>query len=701
MVVLGMESRSCSGRTSGRRRRVTLRAMGSAGGLLLRSWQLLHAYPVGVDVAAAAALMGGALWAVTTLPHDKTVPATVVAALVCTSAVGWRRLAPALAATVALSAVVGYQISGQDTQGVFVSIAIVLSCYAVGRLVASRLRVGLVAGYALAAVTGIELDAGFSLGTDMLSWLPLAVAPIVAGLVVARRDTLLRDLGEARSRLQEEQDLVRAGAVVEERARVARELHDVVAHCVSVMVIQAGAARLHAASDVATARAAMRVVAASGRETLADLHSVVGSQRRGEDAFAAAALGFAQLPPLIDGARRAGMPVRLQLDASANVPADVELAAFRIVQEALTNVRKHAPSATADVTMNVTADAVEITVVDSGPARSPAPPGSGNGLVGMRERVALHGGELHASPTAAGGFAVHARLPLAPTAMGQRPSIGSSASARSSRHPSRWQVDALFSLAWLVPLEIEAVTSTHRSGPLALSVILVAAMAVAGVLRRRVPLTFLIAVGGLALALSGGIASPQRPSVVATYALFVGAYTIAAYSGRPRALAGLGALIAGVLAASVAQHTAAGVAFGGALTAALVWLAGRVTRNQRQLVTDLRAATERLAAEHDQHALFAQQRERMRIAGDLHTIVARLVTTMVIQAEAAEAQLTADPRGAVEAIAAIEATGRQALVQLRQILGVLRNGGERAPRQPRLDLASTRPAPGVALAAQP
>ena len=159
-------------------------------------------------------------------------------------------------------------------------------------------------------------------------------------------------------------------------------------------------------------------------------------------------------------------------------------------------------------------------------------------------------------------------------------------------------------------------------------------------------------------------------------------------------------LIAGAIVVVTAQHQAAGVAFGASLAACVVWVGGRVVRDQRELVTQLRTATAALAAERDALAIVALEEERIRIARDLHTIVARLVTTMVVQAEAVDELLGTDPIAAVDAVSAIERTGREALVQLRQMLGVLRNRFDPAPREPSFDTWQ-RPARPDSVAAVP
>ena len=613
--------------------------MSAIGGLLEGRRYVLRRRAVAVDGIVAVALTVGAIWAVTTLRHDSTVAATLVSAVLCTTAVAWRRSKPLLAALVALTAVAAYQISGHDTQGAFVTVAIVLTCYLVGRTATKRRQLTVAAGYALAAMTLVNIDGGFSIGGDLLTWIPIAVVPIAAGVFVARRHALACELADARARTRGERDLAEERAVAEERTRVARELHDVVSHCVSVMVIQASAARLLATSDVTTAREAMHVVASSGRDALADLRRVVGVRRHDGAEMDTATLGLAQVPQLVERAREAGNLVQLHLDVSATLRTDLDLAAFRIVQEALTNVRKHAPAATVTISVSVGADEVLIDVEDTGPATTAQLDGSGHGLVGMCERAALHGGEVDAGPTAPGGFAVHARLPR-------------------SAPPAP------------TPVNVGTVTAAPRRP---------------GLLWRNWPLVLVVVAGALAIAVAAGAPSSHRTSAVVAPALFVSAFALAAYSTLRKALAGLTVLIAGATIVVTAQHQAAGVAFGASLAACVVWVGGRVVRDQRELVTQLRTATTALAVERDALALMALEEERIRIARDLHTIVARLVTTMVVQAEAVSELLYTDPSAAVDAVSAVERTGREALVQLRQMLGVLRNRFDPAPREPSFD----------------
>lgn len=209
-------------------------------------------------------------------------------------------------------------------------------------------------------------------------------------------------------------------AVVEERARIAREVHDVVAHTLSVMVVQAGAADDAFTDRPEQARQALRAIETGARSALGELRLLLRAFRpdaaETDEAQQAPGPGLARLDELADTVRAAGLAVRVHReDAPVALPAAVDLAAYRIVQEALTNTLRHASGAD-EVSMRVTADRerVRITVRDNGraPQARPAPAGSGRGLVGMRERARLLGGSLRAGPAAGGGFEVAAELPV-------------------------------------------------------------------------------------------------------------------------------------------------------------------------------------------------------------------------------------------------------------------------------------------------
>nr|WP_034275686.1 histidine kinase [Haloechinothrix halophila] len=229
---------------------------------------------------------------------------------------------------------------------------------------------------------------------------------------------------EARLHLLEtERDQASQIAVAAERSRIARELHDVIAHAVSVIVVQADGAMYTIERDPATARDALRTIAETGRGALDELRGLLDVLRGSGDAAEqplAPQPGIAALPELAERMRAAGMPVRLELDGDfVDVSTGVELGVFRIVQEALTNTLKHAGrTASASVTVTQRADSVEVDVVDDGagkarPVLAPAltDVAGGNGLIGMRERASVFGGRLNVGPEPGGGWRVHAVIP--------------------------------------------------------------------------------------------------------------------------------------------------------------------------------------------------------------------------------------------------------------------------------------------------
>jgi len=203
-------------------------------------------------------------------------------------------------------------------------------------------------------------------------------------------------------------------AVAEERARITRELHDVVAHALSVMVVQAGAAEQMVDDDPAYVRAALDRIRNTGTSTLAEMRRLV-TMLREDDAPGALAPqpSIANVETLIDDARRSGLEVTFGIDGEPRaLPAGLDLAAYRIVQEALTNVRRHASASRASVLLSYRSDSIEIEVTDDGRGESAAESGSvGHGLIGMRERAGLYGGTVLAAPRTEGGFMVRATLP--------------------------------------------------------------------------------------------------------------------------------------------------------------------------------------------------------------------------------------------------------------------------------------------------
>jgi signal transduction histidine kinase len=336
----------------------------------------------GVDHAVAAALAG----AVTTL------------------AIGVRRRFPTtVGVTVGLLSVV-IAAAWSPPNSLSYGIAWICDMYALAAWSSPRRFVLGLSAYLAAAVISIPFSA--KPGSTVFF---IVASTIVIVLV-------RRVLGDRERRVQlaeRERDLVGREAIVEERARIARELHDAIAHNVSMMVVQAGAERrvLDDSSNEST-RDVLQTVERIGRDALTEMRRMVGMLRNdGADPLAPQP-GLDDLPTLVTQVREAGLPVELQIDGERReLPVGIELSAYRIVQEALTNALKHAGDAHASVHVSYGADSLEIEIIDDGPGAGSGAAG-GHGLVGMRERVALYGGRIDAGRQPTGGFAVRVLLPI-------------------------------------------------------------------------------------------------------------------------------------------------------------------------------------------------------------------------------------------------------------------------------------------------
>lgn len=283
------------------------------------------------------------------------------------------------------------------------AVAISVSFYTVA--VSTTTRRSLISAAACLALVSVALvltagDLWSRTGAVLYAAVMIVPAWVIGWLLRERRALAARQ-GER---------LVRQAAA-EERLRVARELHDVVAHTLSLIVVKAAVANHIAETDPREAGAALRVIEETGRNALTDVRRVLGTLR--EDTPYAPMPGLDELPMLAQQAAIGGVDVRLDVrreEPAGAVPESVGLAVYRIVQEAVTNVVKHAAPAACRATVTVTPREVRIDVTDDG--RRPVQiGGEGHGLIGMRERVTLHGGEFHAGPRFGGGYAVTASLP--------------------------------------------------------------------------------------------------------------------------------------------------------------------------------------------------------------------------------------------------------------------------------------------------
>jgi signal transduction histidine kinase len=253
-------------------------------------------------------------------------------------------------------------------------------------------------GHATAEIVVIPVDFG-------IAW--------AAGFVLRGR-VQKQEAAEVRAaQAEREREAAARVAVAEERARIARELHDVVAHAVSVMVLQVGAVRHQLPGDLDEQRGALTDVERAGRTALAEMRRLLAAMRReGDEAELLPQPGLDGIDSLLDEIGRAGLPVELHVDGDpVPLPRGIDLSAYRIVQEGLTNALKHAHASDAEVTFRYRPDELEIEVRDNGLGSSTTD-GLGQGLVGVRERVKIYGGEMSAGSVNGGGFVLSTRLPL-------------------------------------------------------------------------------------------------------------------------------------------------------------------------------------------------------------------------------------------------------------------------------------------------
>jgi signal transduction histidine kinase len=359
-----------------------------------------------VDGAIAAATTAIAMFEIAVTSDRYSVrahwPAAIAAALILGGVLWWRRRQPLLVAVVALATMIGSFTLGVVPQAWLVPYLMLLAysggAHARGWQSVATLTATMVAGLTIAAFSA---DGASVTVLDYVLVAVLLGGPWLAGQAMQRREQ------------QATRD--RQAALIQERARIARELHDVIAHSLSVVAIQSDAAEQALHRDPALAQEPLRAIRRPAREALAEMRRLVAILRVDEQTGPREPQpGLPQLQDLVQSVRDTGMPVTLHQDGDpSGVPPGVDLAAYRIVHEALTNVRRHAgPAAVAWVAVRVEPGSVEIEVADNGIGAYTGLDSRGHGLLGLRERVALYGGEFHAGPGDGGGFTVRARLPL-------------------------------------------------------------------------------------------------------------------------------------------------------------------------------------------------------------------------------------------------------------------------------------------------
>jgi signal transduction histidine kinase len=342
----------------------------------------------------------------------------ILLGVLCAVPIAWRRRTPLPALVVVGVAAVTYEALGFPESATTLGVLILL--YSVAAHCDRRESVT-GAAFVAAGTLVVFLTArwGVNPGNIFSNTVIFGTAWILGDNLRNRR-AYLAGLEDRAARLERDQVEQARRAVSDERARIARELHDVVAHNVSVMVVQAGAARRMIERDPERAREALTSVEGTGRQALDEMRNLLGVLRTDDEAteLRAPQPSVSHLDSLVAHVREAGLPVELVVEGEPRpLMSGVETSVYRIVQEALTNSLKHAGPAHAQVMLRYGNDELRLEVVDDGrglAADAPASNGGGHGLVGMRERVALFGGELRAGPRTGGGYVVSARLPLEP-----------------------------------------------------------------------------------------------------------------------------------------------------------------------------------------------------------------------------------------------------------------------------------------------
>jgi signal transduction histidine kinase len=266
----------------------------------------------------------------------------------------------------------------------------------------------------LASIVIVVVNIPGAQATGDLVFIPLRfVVAWVAGYALRERAEQAEAAEQRAARAEREREAAARVAVAEERARIARELHDIVAHAVSVMVLQVGAVRHKLPRELEDDREALRGVERAGRTALAEMRRLLAAMRPdGDEAEFLPQPGLDGLDSLLAEVGRAGLPVELHVDGEpVPLPRGIDLSAYRIVQEGLTNALKHANASNADVTVRYRPAELELEVRDNGMGTATGD-GLGHGLVGIRERVKIYGGEMTAGATTGGGFVLSTRLPL-------------------------------------------------------------------------------------------------------------------------------------------------------------------------------------------------------------------------------------------------------------------------------------------------
>jgi signal transduction histidine kinase len=367
-------------------------------------WSWLRRHPRVIDIALVALFLFLGIGTAVNRGHRVAVAAPLAALEALP--LYWRRRRPGLV-VVAVTSVVLASIA----VGVWViplQLGVALYTLTAVREERRERAVGVAAivavGVAALAAGGLEFGAA-------AARVVFLIAAALLGDSIGSRRAYIREIEEKAERLEREQEIEARRAAAEEQARIARELHDVVAHALSVIVVQAGAADDAFDRDTGAARASIRSIDESARSALTDLRRVLGILHHDEPAYEPQA-GLERLDTLVENVRATGLAVSLEIEgAQRPLPPSVAMSAYRIVQEALTNSLKHAHADHVRIRIRY-GDRLEVDVRDDGRGATNGAAAAGRGLIGMRERVTLLGGTLAVGPDPAGGYHVRADIPV-------------------------------------------------------------------------------------------------------------------------------------------------------------------------------------------------------------------------------------------------------------------------------------------------
>ena len=554
-------------------------------------------------------------------------------------------------------------------------------------------------GVALIAVLYVTLIVN---GSTLLIAAP-AIAPVLLAAGFA--------LGLMLRRGQAQQELVVDAAIergvtaveradlqaVEERLRMAQELHDVVAHSLSVIAVQAGIGVHLIDREPAQATQALEAIRTTGRTAAGELARLVQVMRGGASSDAGEAPSLGDLGVLIEQIRTAGVPVtHTTAGALDEVPPGVSLAAYRIVQEALTNVVRHAGRAQANVTVSVTDDHVELRIDDDGrgttTALDPHSPESGQGLLGMVERARMYGGDAHSGPRPGGGFRVQATLPYFAS------SIAGSSGATSEVDPTleilavpnrsrllRALCDVALAglMAAVTSIELLGVDPSiapHYNRTSVWTWLLKLGCCATLATRRRFPTAAFATIWMMSLLLNIG---GYKVGLI-VFALDISLFTVARYATARRAVGAVFAMyvLLAIIALSEPREVTPAAAVWICILFTAVAIAGHIAGRDRQRRANDLAMRESAADAQARRALLVITTQRLRIADELSSIITRSLHTIALEAETGSHMVETNPAATRASLKLISAISRDALNDLRRLLRRIRTDSGAAAYSP-------------------